>query len=617
MFLSSRRRAHVAALLLSTVLVTIAPALAQDAMDTTLLPRMPGAKEIYASALSTIFTSPENVAATAASLDAALAAQGWQRYVAPFTEMTKDPSLALRSLKKGGIGLSVFITVAPAQNNATSVQYGLLKLDADLPFPKDAADIEFDPHRPYLKCLTAMPVGEALAFFREELAAQSWVAESSHPGGAASAGELAQLKAGTRAQDYFVDPKVHALSLSLQRALDGRTQVEIKVVPANTLPRLKPPPVAVVDAPGAKADTSALTTASEIDVMTADMKKQIEQMKTEALAGVNKPPPPQAGSDAPIQPMGDNPAPVPVPANAEGLEFAGEDGRLEFTSSSSVKALAGFYRAAMKPLGWKEKASVINRPNMVVLDFSKSGKVLSFTILQMGAKANVSAHGSGLVSGEAAAPAAPADDNTVGKPAEGKALEAQDADAALPIPVQHSSSGNSQTPFRVEANASVPASLETVLAFYRSELGKRGWKEGPDASVKPDKASVAFTAPGGPAVLKLARAGGETTVSLALRKQAEAQKAGLLPKAGQVTLILGNMLETDSVITINKKTVKVSAKTGAKGTDGPRLELAPGTYVYAIKSAGKPAQRGDIEVSADEIWGVLIGPGGGLPLQLY
>ena len=33
--------------------------------------------------------------------------------------------------------------------------------------------------------------------------------------------------------------------------------------------------------------------------------------------------------------------------------------------------------------------------------------------------------------------------------------------------------------------------------------------------------------------------------------------------------------------------------------------------------AGKPRQSGEITVSADEIWGVLIGQGGGLSLQLY
>ena len=73
------------------------------------------------------------------------------------------------SLKKGSQALSVFITIAPAQNNATSVQYGALALKNDLPFPKDAADIEFDPNRPLLTLVTAEPIEKTLDFYRKEL----------------------------------------------------------------------------------------------------------------------------------------------------------------------------------------------------------------------------------------------------------------------------------------------------------------------------------------------------------------------------------------------------------------------------------------------------------------
>ena len=53
------------------------------------------------------------------------------------------------SLKKGQ-ALNVFITIAPAQNNATSVQYAAVALKTDLPFTKDASNIEYSPDRPLL-----------------------------------------------------------------------------------------------------------------------------------------------------------------------------------------------------------------------------------------------------------------------------------------------------------------------------------------------------------------------------------------------------------------------------------------------------------------------------------
>ena len=55
----------------------------------------------------------------------------------------------------------------------------------------------------------------------------------------------------------------------------------------------------------------------------------------------------------------------------------------------------------MKSLGWKEDPFVIDKPNMVVVQFTKSGKQISFTVMQMGPKVNVTAEGSGLVMADA------------------------------------------------------------------------------------------------------------------------------------------------------------------------------------------------------------------------
>ena len=108
-------------------------------------------------------------------------------------------------------------------------------------------------------------------------------------------------------------------------------------------------------------------------------------------------------SDAPLQALANSSTPVPLPENAENLKFDGAEGKLEFDSSSSVKAIAAFYRGLLKPQGWKEEPSVINKSNMVVMEFAKGGKALSFTAMQMGPKVNVSADGSGLVMANAKA----------------------------------------------------------------------------------------------------------------------------------------------------------------------------------------------------------------------
>ena len=80
----------------------------------------------------------------------------------------------MMSLKKGTQALSVFISVAPAQNNATSIQYAALPLKTDLPFTKDASNIEYSPERVLLTLNTAEPMDKTLDFYRKEMSARGW-----------------------------------------------------------------------------------------------------------------------------------------------------------------------------------------------------------------------------------------------------------------------------------------------------------------------------------------------------------------------------------------------------------------------------------------------------------
>lgn len=327
-------------------------------------------------------------------------------------------------------------------------------------------------------------------------------------------------------------------------------------------------------------------------------------------------------SNTPLHAQAGKVSPVPLPEGAENVEFDGADGKLEFKSSSSVKAIAAFYRATLKPLGWKEQPSVINNPNMAAMEFSKGSKEISITIMQMGPKVNVSANGSGLEMANATPGAA--DDQPAAKAAP-RPLEAE-PDSALPVPKEHSMSSvaagklpGSDIPFRRELEASIPADLASVLAFYRNELGKRGWKEAAEqAAIKPDRVKLAFTSPDGPAVLSLGRKNNETTVNLAQKIPAVAAKSEVLPKPGQARLLLGNLGNAEATITINKQTIKMAAGAGGPHTKGPTLDLPPGKYKYAVKVAGHPARNNEIDVGADDAWGVMIAPDGDtLSLHVY
>ncbi|MFB6446399.1 hypothetical protein [Bradyrhizobium tunisiense] len=328
-------------------------------------------------------------------------------------------------------------------------------------------------------------------------------------------------------------------------------------------------------------------------------------------------------SDAPLTPLADSKTPVPLPENAEGVKFEGGDGRLEFSSASSVKALSSFYRTALKGSGWKEQPSVINQPNMAVMAFSKGGKSISMTVMQMGPKVSVRADGSGLVTG-AAKPSASTEMEVQAKSSE--PLK-PDPESQLPVPTQRSSKSFATTkvpggegPLRQELTASIPAPLQDVLAFYRAELSKLGWQEKADgATVSAERAQLHFTSPQGPALLMLGRTKGETTVSLAQKNADVAAKADVMPKAGQARLMLGNMGAAEASLTINKQTVKIAAGAGGpRSPKGPMLDLPPGKYPYAVRLPGQPARTETLTVAAGEAWGLLVGPNGDvLPLQMY
>jgi hypothetical protein len=886
------------------------------AFDSSRLPRVSGAKQVFASPASTIFTSPDSVAQTAETLDKALVSAGWQKYVAPNTAYSNDPNMRIMSLKKGTQALSVYISIAPAQNNATSVQYSALPLKTDLPFAKDASQIEYSPERALLTLITAEPLDKMLDFYRQELGSRGWSLWSEKTNGKQPADGPSGTVHEKGAYAHYItdkDPSV-ALVLTLQKAEAGKTKLELKqwpvgiltpmhqaylnrdnhgatAVEVGNLPRLEGASVdagrstkdrMVYSVAGTLADNTAalikllgadgwkpyvapldtvhstlmafkkgphglsvsftiqvgknertsdvttvyysptrlpfalpvpddatgivfdenrpylnLATAGSIEAtrdlfnkqltasgwmpLTADdaaakwpnakmepaasyydrgnqrpivlsmqrrddktnveikvapfalpqeleadsdifglprpkptktsggtggttrkelhahviadvgavlafyrreltarhwkeeaqgasvspdeivltfssaegkaelklghkydlttvslvqqvvkpvvkneptakddsidtMMKQAQQLMREAAsdarAGMQAPAASQ-GAQEPMQTLralAGTDVPVPLPENAAEVEFA--DGRLEFNSASSVKVVVAFYHSIMKEQGWSESASVINNANMVVLNFSKARKAVSFTIMKMGDTTNVAAEGSALK--VAAAKAATPTANTPSPAATEDDLIAEES-GGLPMPKRHTMSEGTKTPFRRELKTNVPLNLADVLGFYRRELGKLNWKEeSKDAVIAADSAVITFATPTGPALLKLGRKDGETTVQLMVKDPGAAEKAGILPKAGQVKIIFGNINPAEAAITFNNKTIKVAAGAGTKAPDGPMLDLAPGKYKYSIK--GKPEE---IEVGANETWGLMIGPGGVLALQAY
>ncbi|WP_342740796.1 hypothetical protein [Bradyrhizobium sp. B117] len=197
----------------------------------------------------------------------------------------------------------------------------------------------------------------------------------------------------------------------------------------------------------------------------------------------------------------------------------------------------------------------------------------------------------------------------------------------LPLPDGWGLMTAKNSPFIRSAHAETPLDVMAVLGFYRAALGGRGWTENDGATVEPGRAIVAFTTTDGPALLRLIRQDGRTIADLSLRKPAVAT-SGILPKPGQVRLLLGNKTDQAAEITVNERTIKLAARAGedladsdaASGElpDSQKIDLPPGKYKVTVKPDGSAAQKREFEVAANETWGLLVGPDGvPLPIRLY
>ena len=412
--------------------------------------------------------------------------------------------------------------------------------------------------------------------------------------------------------------------------------------------------------------------------------------------------------------LADDKPPVPMPDDAAEVAYDGDAGTLAFSSAKPVKELAEFYRSLAKKNGWKEIPSVINKDNMSVLTFTAGDNDVGFTIMALGDKTQVEAQGTVLESKSGAdqqakaddapaAPAAPAADaaplvatdshglplpdgvssslnqyndnvrlsfiapnsvadivafyrtelakkgwkETAAKvsdkeaelafttpkgparltvkrngedseaelgvgPDAGKAVGAAGSTAlvateknGLPLPDGLGNNGSSATQFSKAVNFSAPNSVADIVAFYRAELGKKGWKE--DAAKVDEKAAeLSFTAPEGPAKLVVTRNGDMSDAELTLTQKSKAAASPLAPKPGMVKLVFGNMSDKAADVSIAGKHVKLAARQGGAAPDGPTLEVKPGDFTAQVKGLKPEA----FTAGPDEIWMVGVGPGG-------
>jgi cytochrome c1 len=172
--------------------------------------------------------------------------------------------------------------------------------------------------------ITVAEIPAVLAFYRRELAARGWKEETN---GAVATSAEATVNFSTAEQ---------TATLRLGRRYDLTTVTLVAQVKESAL------------AARAKAKKDADDNFFKDADATAKQFIAADEAR-QAAAASNL-------SDAPLHALAGQTTPVPVPETAENVQFDGADGRLEFDSSSSVKAVAAFYRGTMK--SWAGKNSL-------------------------------------------------------------------------------------------------------------------------------------------------------------------------------------------------------------------------------------------------------------------
>ncbi len=552
-------------------------------VDTSTLPRTPAAKEVYASAFTTIFTCADSVPVTADLLDQALVAQGWSSFVAPDSESVVTDEMRMLDYRQGPATLDVYISLAPAQGGLTNVQYSTGLLTEELPWPADARQVEFSDELSIVRAQTSSDVESTARYYMREMKALGWTPNS------------------------------------LVEVLDDSARIVF----------------------GADLDRLVLLRLSRQDDATRIAIERISSDELVAMFRTEEPPAQEQAVESVVkspEPPGPNARRLPLPPDARDVEYDAEDEEIRFTSPQKIRQLVKFFREELVDHGWSEEDgfSVITAQAATFELTGENDAELSFVLVKPGIgdeaiEVTISTSGLSFAESDAREPLA-------GEPGDPSPLDPEsDSDAQsstgehepgdeplvvdnqydVPLPSNCSHHSRERSPFRQIIEAACAAPLAKVLAFYREQMPAAGWKEQADKTqVADDKALLVFQGPAGTMSLKLT-AGDETAIELSSRDRAAAEKQGVAPKPGKARVIFGNITEMPAKITFGGSPFTLAAGKGAEKPDGPGFDVPPGKYKIKVEQTGQPTQTETIVVEADQTWGALIGPGGVLPLQVY
>ncbi|MBX3412126.1 MAG: hypothetical protein KF708_05355 [Pirellulales bacterium] len=274
-------------------------------VDSRTLPPLPDSKLLYGGVASSIYVSPASVSDVIATAREVLAAAGWQEYGPKEALHALNPDQQTLTFKKNAINLNAFVSVSPAQNNQTTLQYSTQLLNHELPTPADATGVQYDDYRGSLVCLSALPLSEIADFYRQALEERGWQKKND-----------ATIEGESRVALVYESPdRASIMAIEIKHPAGESSLVQVNEIPASVL-----------------AETEAIAD-SELDM-------------------------PEDLGDAARPTVTLSKAELPVPDGAKAITEDISLGAFAYSCKQPADEIVAFLRTKLSSLGWQENKAL-------------------------------------------------------------------------------------------------------------------------------------------------------------------------------------------------------------------------------------------------------------------
>jgi hypothetical protein len=304
-----------------------------------------------------------------------------------------------------------------------------------------------------------------------------------------------------------------------------------------------------------------------------------------------------------------------APPDAQNLAYDADYGSISYISPTDMETAIEFHRQSFSAEGWQEDKdffSISETFSFVI--FYKDGETIQVDLFSFDDEIEVTVDISSALS-------------LLGSMESGEDTSSDSGPLSLveeegffvPSDNTHWQPEDWQSDLRQTAAFASPSDIDTLVELYETELPGQGWEfigltqAGPEAHLYFEKDGQEF-------YIDLRAEGNLTAVELVIRNPAAAAEVGIvMPPDGQGRIYFGSIVEDEVTVTVDGQDFTLPPGDMMETLDDAQyVDLSPGTYTVTADIPGMDeAASEEVEVDDGEVWTILAGPGGLLPIQAY